>query len=45
MKKSRFTERQIAFGLPQAEAGTSVLEVCRKMRIRSGLLSVQRKLF
>ena len=25
MKKSRFTERQIAFALQQAEAGTAVL--------------------
>ncbi len=33
MKRSRFTERQIAFALQQAEAGTPVLEVCRKMGI------------
>jgi Transposase len=33
MKKSRFTEQQIAFALQQAEAGTSVDEVCRKMGI------------
>ena len=33
MKKSRFTEQQIAFVLQQAEAGTSVDEVCRKMGI------------
>ena len=31
MKRSRFTERQIAFALQQAEAGTPVLDVCRKM--------------
>ena len=31
MKKSRFTERQIAFAVQQAEVGTPVLEVCRKM--------------
>ena len=33
MKRSRFTERQIAFALQQAEAGTPVLEVCRKMGV------------
>ncbi len=30
MKKSRFSEQQIAFILRQAEEGTSVAEVCRK---------------
>lgn len=33
MKKSTFTEEQIAFTLMQAESGTSVEEVRRKMRI------------
>lgn len=33
MKKSRFTEQQIAFALQQAENGTPVPEVCRKMGI------------
>lgn len=33
MKRSRFTEQQIAFALRQAEQGTSVQEVCRKMGI------------
>lgn len=33
MKKSKFTEDQIAFALKQAELGTSVEEVCRKMGI------------
>jgi putative transposase len=33
MKKSRFTEEQIAFALKQAETGTRVAEVCRKMGI------------
>jgi putative transposase len=33
MKKSKFTEQQIAFVLQQAEGGTTVAEVCRKMGI------------
>lgn len=33
MKKTKYTEQQIAFGLKQAETGTSVQEVCRKMGI------------
>ena len=33
MKKSKFTEAQIAFILQQAEEGTAVAEVCRKAGI------------
>ena len=33
MKKTRFTEEQIAFALRQAETGTRVAEVIRKMGI------------
>ena len=33
MKKSRFTEQQIAFALKQQEVGTPVDEICRKMGI------------
>lgn len=33
MKKSKFTESQIAFALKQAESGVKVDEVCRKMGI------------
>lgn len=33
MKKSRFSEQQIAFILKQADEGTSVEEVCRKAGI------------
>lgn len=31
MRKSRFTGEQIAFALRQADHGTAVVEVCRKM--------------
>jgi len=33
MKKTKFTEQQILFALKQAETGTRVDEVCRKMGI------------
>ena len=33
MKRSRFTDQQIAFALQQAEQGTQVAEVTRKMGI------------
>ncbi|GAB7215587.1 hypothetical protein OS42_21980 [Dickeya oryzae] len=33
MKKSRFTEEQIVFALKQAELGTPVPGVCRKLGI------------
>jgi putative transposase len=33
VKKSRFTEEQIAFSLKQAELGTKVEEICRKIGI------------
>ena len=33
MKRSRYTAEQVAFALRQAESGTQVSEVCRKMGI------------
>ena len=33
MKKSRFTDEQIAFALKQAETGTRIDEICLKMGI------------
>jgi len=36
MKKSKFTEEQIAFALKQVESGTTVEEICRKRRSRPG---------
>ena len=43
MKKSRFSEQQIAFILRQAEEGTSVEEVCRKAGISEATYYVWRK--
>jgi len=33
MRKSTYTEEQIAFALKQAETGTTIAEVCRKMGV------------
>jgi putative transposase len=33
MKRKRFSEEQIAFALSQAEGGTTIEEICRKMGI------------
>lgn len=33
MRKSKYTDEQIAFALRQAEGGTRVSEICRKMGI------------
>ena len=33
MKRSRFTEQQIAFALKQQELGVAVEEICRKLGI------------
>ena len=33
MKKSKFTGEQIAFALRQADVGTAVADVCRKMGV------------
>jgi putative transposase len=33
MRKSKYTEEQVAMALRQAEAGTPVAEICRKLQI------------
>ncbi len=45
MKKSRFTEEQIAFALRQAEGGASVRDVCRKMQISEQTFYRRKKKF
>jgi putative transposase len=43
VKRSKFTEDQIAYALKQAELGISVEEVCRKMGISEATFYVWRK--
>ena len=43
MKKSRFSEQQIAFVLRQAEEGTPITEVCRKAGISEASFYAWRK--
>ena len=43
VKRSKYTEEQIAFALKQAELGTSVDEVCRKMGISDATFYIWRK--
>jgi putative transposase len=43
MKKSRYTEEQIAFALRQAEGGTPVADVCRQMGVSEAPFYVWKK--
>ena len=43
MKKSRYTEEQIAFALRQAEGGTPVADVCRRMGVSEASFYVWKK--
>ena len=45
MKKTRFTDEQIAFALRQAETGTSVQEVIREMGISEQTFYRWKKLY
>jgi putative transposase len=45
MKKSRYTDEQIAFALRQAETGARVAEVIRKMGIREQTFYRWKKLY
>jgi len=43
MKKSRFTEEQIAYVLRQADGGTPVADVCRGMGVSGATFYVWKK--
>jgi len=43
MKKSRFTEEQVAYALRQADAGTPVSDVCRQIGIAEATFYVWKK--
>ena len=43
MKKSKFTTEQIAFALHQADTGTAIEEVCRKVGISQATFYAWRK--
>ena len=45
MKKSKFTEEQIAFALKQAETGTPVAEVLRRMGVSEQTFYRWKKLY
>lgn len=43
MKRSRYSDEQIAYALRQAESGTAVADVCRQMGISEATFYVWKK--
>ena len=43
MKRSRFTEEQVAYALRQVEAGTPVADVCRQVGVSEATFYVWKK--
>jgi len=45
MKKSRFSEEQVAYAIRQAESGTAVADVCRQLGVSEATFYVWKKKF
>lgn len=45
MKRKRYTDEQIAFALRQAESGTAVGKICRKLGVSAPTFSRWKKQF
>ena len=45
MKKKRYTDEQIAYALQQAESGTPIVEVCRKLGVSEATFYSWRRKF
>jgi putative transposase len=45
MKRKRFSEEQIAFALRQADSGTTIEEICRKMGVSEPTFYRWRKVY
>lgn len=45
MKKSRFSEEQVAYALRQADSGTAVADVCRQLGVSEATFYVWKKKF
>jgi len=45
MRRSRFTEEQIILALRQAEGGTTIADICRKLEITEGTFYRWKKQF
>ncbi len=43
MKKSKFSEEQVAYALRQAESGTAVADVCRQLGVSEAAFYVWKK--
>ena len=43
MKRSRYSDEQLAYALRQAESGTGVADVCRQLGISEATFSVWKK--
>ncbi len=43
MKRSRYSDEQIAYALKQAEAGTAVADVCRQLGISEATFYIWKK--